>query len=233
MNAAAEPFSLTHPETDLLPSQLRESSPLTALNTVSLKFLDQMITSADVVAPYTFELSLRELVTIREGAEEVQRELIDRLLQSGNWKKRNEEQWRKLRQSLKWLQLDSLVLGKVSGYALDSSILSALLDSSGICHITPSNVAAFGLARQMYVRESLLPSNFVEKTILDAFYRFYDNATNGNRTRGGMKNAFQTYSLHNTHLVSISSMIQAPSQQHLQLSNSSAQPTPLVITQYQ
>jgi len=45
----------------------------------------------------------------------------------------------------------------------------------------------------MFVRPKLLPTPTLEKTILDAFYRFYDNATNGNRTRGGMKNAFQTY----------------------------------------
>jgi protein transport protein SEC39 len=191
MNAAAEPISLPHPETDLLPSQLCEFSPLAVLNTLALKFLDQMIMSAEIIAQYSFELSLRELVTIREGAEEVQRQLIDRLLQSGNRKTRNEAQWRKLRQSLKWLQIDSLVLGKVSGDALDSSILSALLDSSSMCHITTSNVEAFGLARKIYVRQSLLPSNIVEKTILDAFYRFYDNATNGNRTRGGMKMHFK------------------------------------------
>jgi hypothetical protein len=201
MNAADEPILLAHPETDLLPSQLRESSPLTALNTLSLKFLHQIITSADIIAQYSFELSLRELVTIREGVQEVQevqKQLMDRLLQSGNWKKRNEGQWKRLRESLKWLQLESLVLGKVSDDTLDSSILSALLDSSGMCHVPTSNVAAFGLAREMYVRQSPLPSNMVEKTILDAFYRFYDNATNGNRTRGGMKNAFQTYLLQNT-----------------------------------
>ena len=44
----------------------------------------------------------------------------------------------------------------------------------------------------MFVRPQLLPPPTLEKTILEAFYRFYDNATNGNRTRGGMKNAFQT-----------------------------------------
>jgi hypothetical protein len=52
---------------------------------------------------------------------------------------------------------------------------------------------AFGLARDIFVRTQALPADALEKTILEAFYRFYDNATNGNRTRGGMKNAFQTY----------------------------------------
>jgi Secretory pathway protein Sec39 len=51
----------------------------------------------------------------------------------------------------------------------------------------------FGLAREIFVRSHTLPAQVVEKTILEAFYRFYDNATSGNRTRGGMKNAFQTY----------------------------------------
>lgn len=47
----------------------------------------------------------------------------------------------------------------------------------------------------MFVVPQLLPAPVLEKIILEAFYRFYDNATNGNRTRGGMKNAFQTYCL--------------------------------------
>ena len=47
----------------------------------------------------------------------------------------------------------------------------------------------------MFVRTKALPAEVLEKSILEAFYRFYDNATNGNRTRGGMKNAFQTYTL--------------------------------------
>lgn len=56
-------------------------------------------------------------------------------------------------------------------------------------------IVAFTLAREMFVRTQALPAEILEKSILEAFYRFYDNATNGNRTRGGMKNAFQTYAL--------------------------------------
>src|SRR5271155_730872 len=66
------------------------------------------------------------------------------------------------------------------------------------CHwyssLSSELIKAFGFARDMFVRPQLLPPRSLEKTILEAFYRFYDNATNGNRTRGGMKNAFQTYS---------------------------------------
>ena len=98
-----------------------------------------MINSADIVAQtsVTPELSLRELVTIREGFEQAQTQLVDRLLRSEqSWMKRNEEQWRKLRQSLKWLQSQSRVLGKLSEVSLDTMILTALLDASGIFSIT-------------------------------------------------------------------------------------------------
>jgi hypothetical protein len=128
-----ESISLIHPETDLLPSQLRNSSPLTSLNASSVRFLDQIIKSADIVAQYsvTPEISPRDLVTIR-GSEETQKQLLDRLLRSDqSWTKRNEDQWKKLRQSLKWLQSESRVLGKLSIETVDASILTALLDASG------------------------------------------------------------------------------------------------------
>lgn len=51
---------------------------------------------------------------------------------------------------------------------------------------------AFGLAREIFVQSKVLSSEILERTVLRAFYCFYDNATNGNRTRGDMKNAFQT-----------------------------------------
>ncbi len=137
---------LGHPETDLLASQLRNSSPLTVLTTSSLNFLEEMINSADIVAQtsVTPELSLRELVTIREGFEQSQIQLVDRLLRSEQiWMKRNEEQWRKLRQSLKWLQNQSRILGKLSEVSLDTMILTALLDASGIFSITVSDVSVW------------------------------------------------------------------------------------------
>ena len=135
IQSASEQIILGHPETDLLASQLRNSSPLTLLTASSFKFLEEMITSADIIAQSSVgpELSLRELVTIREGFAEAQIQLVDRHLRNEQfWKKRNEEQWRKLRQSLKWLQSQSRVLGKISEVSLDTMILTALLDASGI-----------------------------------------------------------------------------------------------------
>ena len=132
--SSEELIVLGHPETDLLATQLRSSSPLTALTASSLRFLDQMITSADIVS--SLELPPRELVIIREGTEEAQTQLVDRLLRNEqNWMKRTEEQWRHLQDSLKWLQSASLVLGKLSADTLNTMVLTALLDATGIAHL--------------------------------------------------------------------------------------------------
>ena len=131
----SQPIVLHHPETDLLPSQLRESSSLTTLSRTSLTFLDQIIQSADVVAQYhgSPDMSLRDIIMIREGPEPAQSQLLDRLLRSEQtWNKRNDEQWRKLRQSLKWLHNQSRVLGKISDQSLDTRIFTAMLDATGI-----------------------------------------------------------------------------------------------------
>ena len=124
-------IGLGHPETDLLAAQLRSSSPLTGLTSSSLRLLDLMITSADVVS--SLELPLRELVIIRAGSEETQIQLVDRLLRSEqNWTKRTEEQWKHLQDSLKWLQTQSRVLGKLSAETINGMVLTAQLDAAGI-----------------------------------------------------------------------------------------------------
>jgi protein transport protein SEC39 len=53
-------------------------------------------------------------------------------------------------------------------------------------------IQAFTVAREIFVIPHLLLPEILEKTVLEVFYRFYDTATNGNRTRGDMKLAFQT-----------------------------------------
>src|SRR5579859_7457465 len=159
-------------QTDVL--DFRNSS-LTTPTRASLSFLQKMIQSADIIASYAPEMALREIVSVCEGSQQTQMDLIRIML---NGTKRNAEQWRKLRQSLRTLH-DHGVLGKLAD--VDRIIFAAMLDAT-----------AFGIAREIFVRSHVLPTSVLEETILEVFYRFYDNATSGNRTQGGMKNAFQT-----------------------------------------
>jgi hypothetical protein len=134
VNASDNEIILQYPETALLASELRTFSPLTMLTKSALRFLDQMINSADIVAQASIppELSIRDLCLIRNGSQQMQLGLVDRLLRSEqNWTKRNEEQWRRLRHSLRSLHSQSRVLGKLSEETIDAMILASLLDASG------------------------------------------------------------------------------------------------------
>jgi hypothetical protein len=53
----------------------------------------------------------------------------------------------------------------------------------------------FALVKEIYMsgRNSDLGKDDVERGILDAFQEFYDNASNGNKTRGSMRNALGAY----------------------------------------
>jgi hypothetical protein len=129
-----QPITVAHPETDLLHTQLRNTSmPLTELTTVSLAFLDQIISAAEVTAQYhiTPEMSLRDVVMIREGNEEGQRRLVERILRSEQaWTKRNDDHWRRLRQSVQSLRQNQ-ILGKLSQETIDTMIFTAMLDATG------------------------------------------------------------------------------------------------------
>jgi hypothetical protein len=123
----------SHPETDLLSLELRNSSPLTTLTVEAIAFLDNMITSADIVAQEGIEpeLCLRDIVLIREGPDQ-QLQLLNRLLRSDEmWTKRNTEQWTKIRLSILWLQSQSRVLAKVPLPTIDAVIFTAILDATG------------------------------------------------------------------------------------------------------
>jgi len=133
--STGQQIALHHPETDLLASELRHTSPLTTLTSESLQFLDNIIASADIIAQASIkpELCLREIVLIHEGTEQTQFQLLDQLLRTDQaWTKRTEEQWRKIRQSTHTLQSQSQVLAKVPLETVDKMIFTAILDASGI-----------------------------------------------------------------------------------------------------
>ncbi len=52
----------------------------------------------------------------------------------------------------------------------------------------------YKLAISTYIQEAdVLPREKVEKCVLDVVFSSYDNASNGNKTRGGIKKASDMY----------------------------------------
>ncbi|KAH8150517.1 uncharacterized protein LAJ45_05212 [Morchella importuna] len=156
---------------------LDKENPLTAPNTESLKILDLLITSAGILA-----IPLAAAAKVKfEGSHDDQKGVLTRYVRNGpNWAKRSNEEWKKLRNGLRWMRSESGVLEKLSVEEVEKVLLSGMLAAT-----------KFPLVKEIYVtgRDGGLGKEEVERSVLDAFQEFYDNASNGNKTRGGVKNA--------------------------------------------
>lgn len=149
-----------------------------SLNTIKL-FVD----SAAIL-----QVPVKEVVTIRLfGSKEDQEALAHTFIfgKSGSttWKSFGNEKWERILGKMQWMQNVSKVFGKLDSKWVYSTFLTAVLST-----------ASFNFVRQHYIDDlsqnnSSLSSEKVKTEILNAFYTFFDSATNGNKTRGQMKNA--------------------------------------------
>lgn len=159
---------------------LDKRNPLTEPNTESLKLLDMLITSAGILS-----LPLATAVKVKvEGSHDDQKALLVRYIRGGPiWTKRSDEDWRKTRDGVRWLRNKSKIMGKLSSEETEKILLSGMLAAT-----------RFELVKEFYVdgHAGALGNEDVERSVLDAFREFYDNASNGNKTRGSMKNALST-----------------------------------------
>lgn len=143
--------------------------------TASLMLLDLMIASAAILGR-----PLAETLRVRlHGSSDIQMAVLKQYVHANP--KQNEAEWRKTRDNARWLRGKSGVLGKLAVKEVEKIILAGMLTAT-----------RFDVVREIYVAKSTLPLEDVEKGVLEAFGGFYDNASNGNKTRGHMKNAFQT-----------------------------------------
>jgi hypothetical protein len=120
--------------------------------------------------------------------------------------KKDGTQWKQIRSTLLWLwnwgstnregdRHAQGILGQIEKKALEAEILKAFLESNH-----------FPLAWQTYIQSPSdllpLPLADVEMVVLGAAMHHYDNASNGNRTRGGMKRASDIISAFKPHFAS-------------------------------
>ena len=173
----------------------RPDNPLTQPTQDSLRLLELFIFSAFVLSSLEQHVSVREVARmfLRKDAAE-QLSLLQKIVHAlSTNSKLDGEQWRASRSILLWLwnwsspQVDADrhapgILGHLDTKSIETEILKGLLESS-----------QYPLITQLYLRPAAdrhpLPLPDAEQIILAAALHQYDNATNGNRTRGGMKRA--------------------------------------------
>jgi hypothetical protein len=121
--------------------------------------------------------------------------LLQRILHAlSSGPKKDEQQWIAIRSRVLWLWGWGLdkdedaaehgigVFGKVERSRLEEEMLKALLNTSSYSLIVSTYV-------QKDIRQHRLSSENIQQTIISSAMNHYDNASNGNRTRGGMKKA--------------------------------------------
>ncbi|KAL6703812.1 hypothetical protein ACN47E_009031 [Coniothyrium glycines] len=179
---------------------VREDRLLEANNNItkpsrdSVRVLELVVFSAHVLSTLQYPISIRDLakICLRRDQQE-QLTILQKILHTlSSGAKNDSEQWITIRLKLVWLwNWDTTthddarqqgVFGTLDRQVVEVEILRALLESNHDA-----------LALQIYVEKSKgdlpLLGPEVEQTVLTTAMHHYDNASNGNRARGGMKRA--------------------------------------------
>lgn len=193
-----------------------EQNILTKPSKVSLRFLHALLISAFLFTRERTALSVLRAgqVTLRQDESEQKMELA-RFMAKGpglSPTKGDDRYWTRIRNEILWMRswgaeelgeaTDGLpgkgIFGQIPKEYMEVEILKGLLSNSRTLPLiyTPNQVAdcgfydlGFALANQIYEKspERPISKGVLEETVISAAMEAYDNATNPNKTRGGVK----------------------------------------------
>jgi hypothetical protein len=160
----------------------------------SIQVMKLVLFSACALTSLQYPVSIRQLATmsLRDDRSE-QLSLLHKIIHQLNSTRKDNDQWASARLKLLWLwnwgtssrdadRIAQGIFGMLERTTVETEILQALLESSH-----------YPLVLHTYIRLSTDPHPLaldeIEKVILASAMHHYDGASNGNRTRGGMKRA--------------------------------------------
>lgn len=149
-------------------------SPLTDPSKASLDLLDNLLAAAILLNIPIMELALAN------NEEEDQKNLVKKYIFGTNehWKRYSSDTWNEYWESVEWIK--HKVFHKLQDAWISETFLNAAL-SAGQFEFVKAHFS--------------LSSKEIIFTVLKAFYIFYDTASNGNKTRGQMKKAWECLQL--------------------------------------
>lgn len=191
----AEPLELTNVDYIQKDALLRPDNPLTIPELETFSLLQMFVYSAYQLSALGLSLSVVKVAKLRFWSDESEQlRLLQRILDGlVKGPKRDQTQWMSHRQILLWLwdwaisdrsqTIDNGygILGKIRREVFEKELLRALCTAG-----------QFDLVTKVYLFSDYdppLPSAAVEKIIVDLAMSYYDEASNGNRNRGGVKKA--------------------------------------------
>ncbi|KAF2486624.1 Sec39 domain-containing protein [Neohortaea acidophila] len=189
------PGSLPHSLDLAQEALLHPSHPITTPTPENYLLLQTVIYSAHVLSSLNYPISPKGVLQLRfQATSEEQTAVLQSLLRSlsKTGGRRDEALWTADRKMVLWLwdwgaggtdkqtNTSEGVLGRISRQDLEETLLKSFIDTG--CYV---------LAADLYLKSSdgILSHADVEQIVLAKTMEAYDGATNGNRTRGGMKKA--------------------------------------------
>jgi hypothetical protein len=177
---------------------------LTRTDPPNFEWLQCFVLSAHTLSTMQYPTSIKDLADLSFNEDEAEQSAVFRkILHSLNSPRKDEAQWKVIRTKLIWLwrwnEMDCPgspgIFGQMSIRDVETEILKAFLDNG---HNT--------LAIIVYIRNATEPRTLeladVENIVLSYAMHHYDNASNGNRQRGGMKRASDIISAFSPHFPS-------------------------------
>ncbi|KAE8391307.1 Sec39 domain-containing protein [Aspergillus alliaceus] len=171
------------------------SNPLTCPSASSVSFLSAILISISILTELGHSITCRAAANIcLHSTQDIQLLELRNVISSIVRQTKSSHVWKDVRQQILWLQhwgsgkADGKenssnchgLFWRVSNDVVEAEILKALLE-----------IREYNLAIEIYVNSnSALSLTQVEEAVKEAIFTTYDNASNGNRTRGGMKRAY-------------------------------------------
>ena len=173
---------------------LSTDNELTKASSASIAFLAGILKTAEILMNYKIQLSVAEIARVcLSASEERQSQQLRRILQQIPKLTNQETDWSALRLQLLWLRSWQRIsrnqnlgpktgafLGHISQEHVEQSLLDAML-----------GMGQYAASKYLYLEGSTPPLEAltVERQVVAAIYSVFDNASNGNRNRGGVKRA--------------------------------------------
>ncbi|KAF4635035.1 hypothetical protein G7Y89_g3069 [Cudoniella acicularis] len=173
---------------------LDEQNPLTSAKAGSVRFLQALLISAFLCTKFGFNSTVRKMgeLALLQDEREQQLEFTKLMLHVGNGPKGDDKYWVRKRNELLWLRswgTEELSEGAdaTTGRGIFGALAKDYVEAE-LLKILLTNTR-YTLARSIYESspDRPLSKQLLVDTIISAAMNAYDNATNANKTRGGVK----------------------------------------------
>lgn len=179
-----------------LHSLLRQDNELTRITSAATNFLAGVLSTAEILQTYKIDISIPNIakICLSKSKHRQQQQLLA-VLQQIPRLTTAELKWAQVRTRLQWLQSWHAASAQTTVASISNSVafLGAIDQDTVDEYLLDAILASdqYPDARSIYLNadQRPLPEAVVEQHIVAAIHRAYDNASNGNRSRGGMKRA--------------------------------------------